>query len=236
MQKIILWTTVLVSFGFGCYTYNYLPIFDFLPYKKNNNIPQLMKAPPGAAVDEYEITYTLKNNRTGESKKMLDKDYLKTQIWKDPEWEIVGDPESKLVKKGYEVKIKDLQILDSQGVDFTSEILENPYYTLIIVAYDLHKTNLRAIAKLNALAVNIAESHHIRTILLTASSVQDVTAFSNTNKLLMDVFYVDAVPLKSMVRANPGVLLLKEGRVINKWHYHTVPSYGALVKRYFDKV
>ena len=51
----------------------------------------------------------------------------------------------------------------------------------------------------------------------------------------MQFFYADAVPLKSMVRANPGILLLKDGIVINKWHYHSIPSYDELAKTYFDK-
>jgi hypothetical protein len=54
-------------------------------------------------------------------------------------------------------------------------------------------------------------------------------------KLFSEVFYADAVPLKSMVRANPGVLLLKNGVVINKWHYNNVPSFDELTKMYFAK-
>jgi hypothetical protein len=51
----------------------------------------------------------------------------------------------------------------------------------------------------------------------------------------MEVFYADAVPLKSMVRSNPGVLLLKNGVVINKWHYDAVPSFDELSRTYFAK-
>lgn len=235
VQKIILGISILLSFSFGLYTYNYLPIIDFLPYKIGNNIPELMKFPPGAPTNVYEITYTLKNKKTGERKKMTDKAYLKTEIWKDANWDITGDPETKLIKEGYNVKIKDLKITDSQDVDYTSEIIEHPYYNLVIVAYDLQKTNLKALGNLNALTMNVAENYNIRTVLLTSSSVQRATAFSKTNKLLMQFFYADAVPLKSMVRANPGILLLKDGIVINKWHYHSIPSYDELTKTYFDK-
>jgi hypothetical protein len=54
-------------------------------------------------------------------------------------------------------------------------------------------------------------------------------------KLFTEVFYGDAVPLKSMVRANPGILLLKNGVVINKWHYNTIPSFDTLADQYFSK-
>lgn len=233
-QNWILGFILLISLGFGLYTYNFLPILDFLPYKIGNNIPSLMIMPPGAPQDVYQITYTLKNKSTGETKSLTDKEYLSSGIWKDKNWEITGDPESKLISKGFEVKIKDLKITDSQGTDYNTEILENPYYNLVIVAYDLSKTDLIGISNLNALAINAAENFNIRTVFLTSNSAQDAEAFSKKNKLVMEIFYADAIPLKSMVRANPGVLLLKNGTVINKWHFHNLPDYEELSKEYFS--
>ena len=232
-QKFIAALVLILSLGFGLFTYSYLPILDFLPYKIGNNIPQLMITPPGAAPDVYEITYNLKNKSSDETKSMTDKEYLKTQIWKDKNWEIIGDPVSKLIKKGFDLKIKDLKITDNQGTDYNHEILENPYYNLVIVAYDLSKTDATGIGNLNALAINAAENYNIRTVLLTSNSAQDAELFSKKNKLVMEVFYADGIPLKSMVRANPGVLLLKNGIVINKWHFRSMPSYDELVDRYF---
>ncbi|RZM30096.1 MAG: DoxX family protein, partial [Pedobacter sp.] len=181
------------------------------------------------------IIYNLKNKETGETKVMNDKDYLKTEIWKDDNWEIVGQPDSKLVKKGYEPKIKDLMISDASGTDYTKELLENPYYNLIIVAYSLHDANEEGISKLNALALNATEQFNIRTVLLTTNSAQEADEFSKRMKLFTEIFYADAVPLKSMVRANPGVLLLKNGVVIDKWHYNAVPSFDELAEQYFTK-
>ena len=232
-QKFIAALVLILSLGFGLFTYSYLPILDFLPYKIGNNIPQLMITPPGAAPDVYEITYNLKNKSSDETKSMTDKEYLKTQIWKDKNWEIIGYPVSKLIKKGFDLKIKDLKITDNQGTDYNHEILENPYYNLVIVAYDLSKTDATGIGNLNALAINAAENYNIRTVLLTSNSAQDAELFSKKNKLVMEVFYADGIPLKSMVRANPGVLLLKNGTVINKWHFRNMPSYNELVDRYF---
>jgi uncharacterized membrane protein YphA (DoxX/SURF4 family) len=232
-QQFIAGLVLILSLGFGFFTYSYLPILDFLPYKIGNNIPQLMITPPGAEPDVYEITYNLKNKSTGKTKSMTDKEYLKTEIWKDKNWEITGDPVTKLIKKGFDLKIKDLKITDSQGTDYNHEILENPYYNLVIVAYDLTSTDATGIGNLNALAINAAENYNIRTVLLTSNSAQDAETFSKKNKLVMEVFYADGIPLKSMVRANPGVLLLKNGTVINKWHFRNVPSYDELVTKYF---
>src|SRR4051812_20943556 len=80
---------VVISFLFSQYTYNALPVVDFLPYKVGANIPELMKIPAGAKPDEYQIFYHLKNKATGETKELDDKAYLKTGIWKDSNWEII---------------------------------------------------------------------------------------------------------------------------------------------------
>jgi uncharacterized membrane protein YphA (DoxX/SURF4 family) len=227
--------SIIVSIGFGLFTYNFLPVVDFLPYKIGANIPDEMKTPPGAKPDEFELTYKLKNKKTGKDKTMTDKEYLSSGIWKDTNWEIVGNPESRLVKKGFTPKIIDLAIQDAQRNDYNNELLSNPFYSLVIVAYDLKKTNSGAINRLNALAANLTQNFNTRTILLTAASPTEATAFAKKYRLVSEIFYADGVPLKSMVRANPGVMLLKNGSIVNKWHFHTMPDYEHLVKEYFNK-
>lgn len=233
-DKFLAGATV-VSIGLGLFTYNFLPVVDFLPYKIGANIPNEMKTPPGAQPDEFELTYHLKNKKTGESKDMTNTDYLKTNIWKDNNWQIIGQPESRLVKKGFSPKIIDLAIQDAQGTNYTKDLFSNPFYNLMIVAYDLNKTDEEAINRLNALAINLTQNYNIRTILVTSNSAQDAEAFSKQHHLAIEIFYADEVPLKTMVRANPGILLLKNGTVINKWHYHSIPKYDVLVKKYFQQ-
>lgn len=234
-QAVITAMVVVMSLGIGIYTLNFLPFIDFLPYKKGNNLPKLMTLPAGETGDQYEITYTLKNKASGEEKKVSDKVYLAEELWKDENWEIIGDPESKLVKKGYQIAIPDLLISDANGDDVTHELIENPYYNLVIVAWDLEKTNLEALRNINALIMNAAEVYNIRSILLTASSTQESEQVSDELNLLAEIFYADAVPLKSMIRANPGVLLMQNGTVIDKWHYNTLPGFDTLDKQYFSK-
>lgn len=227
---------VIFSFGVGIYTYNYLPFVDFLPYQVGANLPENMRIPPGAPKDEYVITYSLKHKKSGETQKMTDKEYLKTEIWKDANWEIIGEPQNQLIKKGYEPKIRDLIISDSQGTDYTSEIIENPYYNLVVVAYNLDKASDHGMGNINAIAVNAAEHYNVRTVLLTANTAESAEAYRKKHKLMMEIFNADAVPLKSMVRSNPGLLLLKNGVVINKWHFHTLPSYEELESRYLRQL
>jgi uncharacterized membrane protein YphA (DoxX/SURF4 family) len=231
----LLVASVIISLGFGVYTYSYLPVIDFLPYKIGNNILEEMKTPPGAQPDEYEVTYSLQNKKTSATKTMTDKEYLKTEIWKDNDWIIVGNPESKLVKKGFTPKITDLNIQDAQGNNYTQELLSSPYYQLYIVAYNLKATNKKAVNRINALAANLTQHYNVRTIFLTSNSPTDAAAFAKEHRLISEIFYADGVPLKSMVRANPGLILIKNGTVINKWHYNHIPKYETLVKEYLAK-
>ena len=234
-QNLILAVCTLLGFGVGIYTYRNLPFIDFLPYKVGANVPELMKIPPGAPQDEYEIVYQLKNKKTGEVKKMTDKAYLKEEIWKDTNWEVLGEPESKLLKKGFEPKIKDLKIMDAAGEDFTISVLEHSDYHLMIVAYDLDKTNPEALKSLNEIALKAIQEYRIPSAIFTASDV--AKAYNLRRNLFIDMpfFFADAIPLKSMIRANPGIMLMKNGVILNKWHYQNMPAYEDLVKEYFKK-
>jgi hypothetical protein len=227
--------SIIVALLIGFYTYSFLPVIDFLPYKVGANIPDEMKTPPGAQPDEFETDYRLKNKKTGDIKEMTDKEYMKSGIWKDDNWKIDETLGTKLIKKGFTPKIIDLNIKDAQGNDYTKELFANPFNNLVIVAYDLQKTNINAIGNLNALAISLHDNFNTHTVLLTPNSATDAEAFAKKNHLAMEIFYADGVPLKEMVRANPGLLLLKNGTIVNKWHYHSVPKYDDLVKEYFQK-
>jgi uncharacterized membrane protein YphA (DoxX/SURF4 family) len=231
----LLITATVLAVGVGLYTYNFLPVLDFLPYKIGNNIPSEMVMPPGAQPDEFEQTYHLKNKSTGATKIMTDKEYIKSNIWKDSSWAVVGNPESRLVKKGYTPPIQDLTIENAQGDDYTKELLSNPYYSLFIIADDLTAANETAITNINAIAVNLTQNYNIRTIIITSSAPQQAEAYSKQHHLVSEIFYADGVPIKMMVRSNPGVMLIKNGTIVNKWHYHTLPKYEDLVTQYFKQ-
>lgn len=230
--KIITGLAFLVSLGFGICTYNYLPVIDFRPYKTGNNIPALMQMPENAEPDVYKVIYTLKNKATGETRKMDDAEYLEEKVWEDENWEIEDTSDPILVKKGYTPPIHNLQIADANGVDFTSEILENPFYNLVIVMYELDKTHIPAQDRMNKLAEK-AQEYNIRTVGLTASSNEATQDFISQTGGLYEIFYADAVPLKTMIRSNPGLMLLRNGTVIKKWHYNNLPTPEELENTYF---
>ncbi|MGB3107068.1 MULTISPECIES: BT_3928 family protein [Sphingobacterium] len=228
--------TAIISLGIGIYTVNYLPFIDFLPYKVGNNLPSLMVLPEGKQGDLFEQIYTMKNKKTGETKKVNDKVYMADKLWEDESWEIIGEPESKLVKKGYDIPIPDLLITDADGADHTQEIIANPYYNLVIVAKDLSSTNIDAIQKINQAAIQLTKDYNgLRVVLLTASASKDAQYLSDKMQLIAEIFYADLIPLKSMVRANPGVLLLKGGNVVGKWHYNNFPDAKTIEDKFLSK-
>lgn len=228
--------TAIISLGIGVYTVNYLPFIDFLPYKVGNNLPSLMVLPEGKQGDVFEQIYTMKNKKTGETKKVNDKVYMADKLWEDESWEIIGEPESRLVKKGYDIPIPDLLITDADGADHTQEIIANPYYNLVIVAKDLSSTNIDAIQKINQTALQLTKDYNgLRVVLLTASASKDAQYLSDKMQLIAEIFYADLIPLKSMVRANPGVLLLKGGNVVGKWHYNNFPDAKTIEDKFLSK-
>jgi len=89
-QYILTAFIVVLSIGFGVYTQNFLPVVDFLPYKKGNHLPSLMTIPEGEEIDQYQTVYQLKHRTSGETKQVTDQEYLAEDLWKDDAWEIVG--------------------------------------------------------------------------------------------------------------------------------------------------
>ena len=113
------------------------------------------------------------------------------------------------------------------------ELQPLPYILILIDEFDLHDTNKGVQAKLNDLATK-AQDFHIRTIALTSVSSEDAEEFCKQVNPMYELFYCDETPLKSMVRANPGIVLLRSGTIVQKWHYNDLPDYESLKKEYFQ--
>jgi len=118
-------------------------------------------------------------------------------------------------------------------------VISNPYFNFIVVSRDLTKLSpfdFKALDRINTTIRELSEDYNIRAILATASSTEDVNYLNDQMDLVLETFYVDAVPLKSMVRSNPGVMLMLNGVVVKKWSQYNFPSKEELIKNYFDKM
>ncbi len=197
-----------------CYkSIHYLPTIDFRPYKVNTNIPENMKTPEDAPVDEFEIIWIYEVD--GQKKEFSDED--------EP-WNIEGakfiDRKTKLIKKGYTPPIQDF-IIKKGDSDFTDIFLDKDKL-LLVIAYNLSKSEEEGMQEVLQLKKDLI-SKGIECIGLSASI--------ETPKIPINFYFCDETTLKTIIRSNPGVVLLKKGTIVGKWSWRQIPS-----SREMDKI
>ncbi|RYG48603.1 MAG: DoxX family protein [Chitinophagaceae bacterium] len=219
---------ILTLFGsvfFQWYALEHLPFFDCLPYKVGNNIWQKMQAPPGSVPDQVEYTYTLKNLKTGATKEMGMDEYMSSNIWMDSlTWKTEGDPREKVIKKGNNTpEIKEFNVSDYDGNDYTETLLKEPGYNFIFFVKDVRKASAKNIDRLRRLFAK-CEKSNVGFYLLSANTKAETEQFIKDNKLNIYYFAIDATVCKTAMRSNPGLMLLKAGTVLGKWSYNDYPA------------
>ena len=199
---------ILVS-AFMAYNLRHLPIWDFRPYKVGNYLPALMEMPEDAEPDQYEISFVYEKD--GSEQEFTLDNYPKN----DSTWTFVRQ-NSRLIKKGYEPPIHDFEILTMDYEDITYDILESDSPVTLVILYDLKKMDRSQLDKLRYI-----HHQHPQVYFLTGSGEDDIIAFTEElgwdEELMLSTFcYVDPVTLKTIVRANPGVVILQNGTVVEK--------------------
>ena len=216
--------SLFAAAGIQGYALEHLPFVDCLPYKVGNNIWEKMQPPAGSVPDVYETTYQLKNIRTGAEKKVSDKVYLSSDIWKDTTWVIQGDPVQRLVKKGNAVPaIQDFHVTDYEGNDYTESLLKEPGYNFLFFIRDVHTASARNIARLSSLAEK-SQKNNVGFFVLSASPQDATEAFLKANNIRAQSFSIDATVCKTAIRSNPGLMLIKAGTVKGKWSDNDYPE------------
>ena len=215
MEIVIALVAATVTFAFMEYTYRHLPVVDFRPYKIGNHLPTLMEYPEDAEPDQYEISFVYAQD--GVEQTFTLENYPKG----DSTWTFVRQ-ESKLIKKGYEPPIHDLEIMNAYYEDITWDILESEEPVTLVVMYDLAKADTKQMAKVEALIGDEAmrqEGDEARVYILTGSGTDEIMAFCMEYPTLGDyICTCDPVTLKTIVRANPGVIVVQNGVVIDKYN------------------
>ena len=205
------------------YCYRHLPVLDFRPYAVGKNITESMRLPEGAEPDQYEVTLKYKNKQTGEIRSFTEENYP----WQDTlNWEYESISE-RLVKKGYITPIHDLVIEHPTLGNITEEILEDDNYTILAVAYNLNQSDTQYQPAINRLA-EYAREKGIRFYGLTSSSERDIEAYKKRNHVPYEFCTADEIQLKTMIRSNPGVIILREGTILDKWAGKDVPDVKEL--------
>ncbi len=219
IEPVVALSILLLGIFFSLHNVYRLPVLDFRPYKIGANIPQQMFIDPEKA-DVMETVFVY--SKDGIEKEFTEENYP----WNDSTWVFV-DMKTKLVKEGEKPAIEDFSVealyydetISSWdiGGNITDIILSEPSYTFLMIAYSLEKMNLKHLENFKEVNRYAAEKGY-SFYLLTSSSTEIVEAWEQRYQTGFQFCHADERVLKTMIRANPGLMLLKEGTVMDKWH------------------
>lgn len=222
----ILAVVVLIS-GLSVYCLKYLPIIDFRPWKVGSNMAEWVASPPDTS---GRIFLVFENRETGETRNYPADDYP----WDDPEWADLWQYKTRLetTKPQVAAPIGNFDIVDEWENDRTGSIITDPGYLYLVVAYNLDTANNRAFEiKLAALAEEAQKSDYAF-IVLTASPLDIIDAFKEKHAAGYPIFHSDERELKTIIRSNPGLVLMKDGMVLGKWPHTNMPMFDQIINRY----
>ena len=207
---------ILVSSGLSLY---YLPIFDFRPYHIGVNIPRGMEIPKGAKLPQFKTTFIMEKN--GQRKEFTLDNYP------DDSWKFI-DSKTVQTSEGYIPPIHDFSITDNKtGLDLTNSILSHKGYTFLLIAPHLETADDSNFGDIDRL-YEYAQSYDIPFYCLTASTTKAIKRWIDLTGAEYPFCITDEAVLKTIIRSNPGLLLLKDGTIINKWSHNNLPNEAKL--------
>jgi len=211
-EWIVISIFIVLFIIFSLANLRYLPVIDFLPYKTGVKISDKMVVPEGVPVDKYRTTFVYEKNG-------IKKDFnLNNYPANDSTWSFV-DQKSVLVKRGYKPPIHDFIISSLSGQDLTQQILTFRGYTVFMISKKLSEAGKNHLSKGFKLG-NYCKTNGISFYILTSSGTEEVRSYENG----LVFCSTDETTLKTMVRANPGYILLKDGTILGKWSWANVPG------------
>ncbi len=191
-----------------------LPLFDFRPYHVGANIQEGMAMPEGAAQPEFETTF------------ILEKDGRRQEFgidnYPDSTWTFV-DSRTVMTKEGYVPPIHDFSITTPDGDDITSQVLSDTSYVFLLVAPFLEHADDSRLDLINEV-YEYAKQHGYAFYGLTSSSERAVSRWCDMTGADYEFCLTDGTTLKTIVRSNPGLVLLKHGTVVRKWSHNRLPE------------
>lgn len=201
----------IIGIGLSLHSYRHLPMIDFRPYKVGVNILEAMAIPDGAELDQYETTFIYEKN--GIQKEFSLENYPKN----DSNWVFV-DQKTSMISKGFVPAIHGFDIVNSQLDDITQEVLEHQGDLYLFSMYNLDYTSEKGALAAEAFYQKHKSSNTLFYV-LTASTQTQIADFKDKHQLTMPFCTTDPITLKTMVRANPGLIKINNATVVGKWHW-----------------
>lgn len=222
MEWLVSLYTMFFVFSLSFYCFDRLPVLDFRPYKIGQNILEGMTMPEGVKPSVYESIFILEKN--GEKKEFTLDNYP------DSTWTFV-DTRTVLKEKGYEPPIHDFSMMDlSTGEDITEDVLTDRGYTFLLVAHRIEEADDSNIDLINEI-YDYSVEHGYRFYCLTSSPEEQIEQWKDKSGAEYPFCQMDDITLKTMVRSNPGLMLIKDGTILNKWSDEDIPDEYVLTDK-----
>ncbi len=142
------------------------------------------------------------------------------------------DRETKLIIEGDQPSVKDFSIESDYFGDITDSVLSADN-TVLFIMYDLTKSNVDGLNKVSELISHL-ESQDVTIAVLSATTEQEMQSIKEDMNVSVPFYFTDETTLKTIVRSNPGMLWLKEGTIVDKWHFNDFPSADKLTQNYLN--
>lgn len=217
-QWIAINYTILFVLLLSAHCLYHLPLIDFRPYHIGMNIKKGMEIPAGAPQPEFETTFILQKN--GVKKEFTLDNYP------DSSWQFV-DSKTVQTKEGYVPPIHDFSIQKANGDDITDSVLTAKGYIFLLVSPHLEQADDSNFGDIDLL-YEYCQERKIPFYCLTASTKKDIDHWADITGAEYPFCFTDETALKTIIRSNPGLLLLKDGTIIRKWSHNDLPSSSSL--------
>lgn len=207
--------TLLFVFALSFYCLEYLPVLDFRPYKIGADIKAGMEIPEGAKPSVFESRFVLeKDGRQQE---------FTLDNYPDSTWTFV-ETRTVLKEKGYEPPIHDFSMISlGTGEDITDSVLTDKGYTFLLVAHRIEEADDSNIDLINEI-YDYSVEHGYGFYALTSSPDEEIEMWRERTGAEYPFCQMDDITLKTIIRSNPGLLLIKDGTILNKWSDNQLPD------------
>ena len=218
-QWIVINYTILFILAISGWCLYYLPMFDFRPYHIGANIREGMEIPEDAKGPQFETTFILEKD--GERREFDIDNYP------DSTWTLI-DTRTVQTEEGYVPPIHDFSLTTLDGEDITDEVLNDTSYVLLLVSPHLEKADDSQLSNINEL-YEYSEEQGYAFYGLTASNQEGISKWRDLTGAEYPFCLVDEITLKTIIRSNPGLVLLKNGTVVRKWGHNELPEMEMMV-------
>lgn len=226
MEWMISMYTFLFVFVLSFYCLANLPILDFRPYKIGVNIKAGMEIPEGSKPSVFESRFVLEKD--GKRQEFTLDNYP------DSTWTFI-EARTVLKEKGYEPPIHDFSMMSlDTGEDITDSVLSDKGYTFLLVAHRIEEADDSDIDLINEI-YDYSVEHGYGFYALTSSPEDEIELWRDKTGAEYPFCQMDDITLKTIIRSNPGLLLIKDGTILNKWSNNRLPDEYVLTDS-LDKI